>query len=1229
MVRPDTFRRGRNSRSGSIYSSSRRRTVKSVGGFKFRLRENAGALNCKENLKSSFLNIDGLSEAKFEDMSKTVQTKSPDLFFLLETKRRIEEIASDISLPGYDLAELRRSDASGDKPGGGIAFYLKNTAGLLFKRHNPAIAHADLEYVQQERFWVTIDSLSTKTAYCGVYMACQRPDDKYGEWNEGIYWVLRQESAALRTAGYRVVILGDMNCHVGCAPGQGVPGNTADINRNGERYLSFLEDSDMRHINGELKTPGVLDSRYCSGLWTRQRGASRSIIDFVSLSSEHIGTIVSMTVDEDGTHGGGSDHNWIDFVLADKFRRLVPLRKPPTKKQIWNLSGNFEWSDFRVEVVKHLPAICDIDTLSVDETASLLVTALHKAAEVVIGFKKQTHRTSMKSTSLPKHVVDGLKLKRQLESKWKSLSSSSPYVHDDVAAAESAFHEQSKMVDDMFCTMSLSKRRKDYGLGLSGNSKLTRKNFWQAVTGKVKQSSTLSSVLSSAGVLKTDNDEIRLEVEKHLCAVFEGSMEPIPPVDDAPIVLHDDHPYTPNVTPPTPAVADHAYQLVAHPSLPCNGSSNKLEENPDGWLSRDFTLKEVQKIASELSCGKAFGWDMIPSEFLKFAPVQAFSIMALLFSKIKNSGVFPCGWKCGRVTLVHKKDMRAVLGNYRPITVLVSLSGFYSKLLNDRLIAVVETHKLLGEIQNGFRQGRCGADNIFILHTLLLKAKSLGVPVHLGFVDVAKAYDSVNRKILWAKLEKLGIRGSFLETLKAMYNDDSVRCTFNGTSTSSVFLRRGLRQGCSLSPLLFAIYISDLGADLSTSDHGFTLAGQRVAALLFADDIVLFSSSSAGLKALFALVKKHCDQLLLQINTGAGKSEVVSPSDENWDILDDDGEAELSLNQVLQYKYLGLETCVSIVKTSRTKLQKCVKTANKYKFACLHASKCGPDVVESTLATWENIAIPSILFGCESIIFTETTILGIERVQAQIAKRLLGLPANTANVCAQTELGIIPFRLALYKCQLSFYFRVLDLPQSRWVKKALLEHLSMCWPSPYLKNISAIRDKVNLHFFPPTTRYLKTHLFQWSLSEVNSQLVDLSLPYVQPLTKYKRQPYVFEHPHLDTIAQFRLSNAGLGNRAPRFAGFQYDRQSHCPLCHGCKLTESHVVFFCPAVERERKQLDLTFFRGIFTTRGLSEETIFSHFVNGSDWNRNDISRENILDRGLALDTIRGHWLSKW
>ena len=572
--------------------------------------------------------------------------------------------------------------------------------------------------------------------------------------------------------------------------------------------------------------------------------------------------------------------------------------------------------------------------------------------------------------------------------------------------------------------------------------------------------------------------------------------------------------------------------------------------------------------------------------------------------------------------------MRAKLGNYRPITVLVSLSGFFSKLLNERLIDVVEAHCLLGEAQNGFRKGRCGADNIFVLNTILWKAKAMKEQVHLGFVDISKAYDSVNRDILWQKLEKIGIRGAFLETLKALYSGDSIRCLFNDTKTGPVYLRRGLRQGCSLSPLLFALYISDIGETLSSSTLGFDLDGQPIAGLLFADDIVLISKTSAGLRTLFSLVKSHCDDLLLEINTGEGKSEIISPSDEDWDIHNEDGEVTLSLRQVLQYKYLGLECFLSPVKTSRMKQEKCIKTANKYKFACLHIGRRGPDMVDATLATWENIAIPAILFGCETTLFSETSIIAIERVQGQIAKNLLGLPSSTANICAQTELGIIPFRLALYKAQLAFYFRVLDMPSKRFAKKAMLEHLGMGWQSPYFKYILGIRKSVSMNFVPPSMRYMKTHLYTWSLSEVNATLSSLSLPYVAPLQRFEKQSYVFEHSHLDTIAQFRLSNAGLGNRYPRWAGFYYAKQVFCPLCPAI-ISEDHVVLSCPSITEARRDLGIAFTRNRCQEKGLSQQSAFSSLVSCVDHNGASLSKADIVSLGLALDTLRGLWLSKW
>ena len=89
----------------------------------FRLRENLGALQCQKDLTSAFLNVDGLSEVKLVDGADFAAQVSPDFFVLLETKSREEQLASDIEINGYDVSEVRRSNAAGEKQGGGLAYY--------------------------------------------------------------------------------------------------------------------------------------------------------------------------------------------------------------------------------------------------------------------------------------------------------------------------------------------------------------------------------------------------------------------------------------------------------------------------------------------------------------------------------------------------------------------------------------------------------------------------------------------------------------------------------------------------------------------------------------------------------------------------------------------------------------------------------------------------------------------------------------------------------------------------------------------------------------------------------------------------------------------------------------------------------------------------------------------------------------------------------------------------
>ena len=141
-------------------------------------------------------------------------------------------------------------------------------------------------------------------------------------------------------------------------------------------------------------------------------------------------------------------------------------------------------------------------------------------------------------------------------------------------------------------------------------------------------------------------------------------------------------------------------------------------------------------------------------------------------------------------------------------------------------------------------------------------------------------------------------------------------------------------------------------------------------------------------------------------------------------------------------------------------------------------------------------------------------ILAVEAIQSKVVKCIIGVPTNTASLCAQTEIGMFAFRTLLYKTQLTFYFQVLGHPDSRWVKQAPMVHLSMSWLSPYLANIAAIRDTVQLPFVPPTSI---TRMFIWL-----NCLTSRKTLHAHILLCYKRQPYVHEHEHLSTIAQFHF-----------------------------------------------------------------------------------------------------------
>ena len=133
------------------------------------------------------------------------------------------------------------------------------------------------------------------------------------------------------------------------------------------------------------------------------------------------------------------------------------------------------------------------------------------------------------------------------------------------------------------------------------------------------------------------------------------------------------------------------------------------------------------------------GWDNIPNEAIKNAGIPFVLLLTVLFNMIKIEGVLPVGWNRGRMVLIHKRGAIENIMNYRPLTVVISLCGVLSRVLNARLIEAIESTNMLGEIQNGFRRTRCCADNNFVLSTILWKARAMGKKVYCAYIDLFKA----------------------------------------------------------------------------------------------------------------------------------------------------------------------------------------------------------------------------------------------------------------------------------------------------------------------------------------------------------------------------------------------------------------------------------------------------------------------------------------------------------
>ena len=320
-----------------------------------------------------------------------------------------------------------------------------------------------------------------------------------------------------------------------------------------------------------------------------------------------------------------------------------------------------------------------------------------------------------------------------------------------------------------------------------------------------------------------------------------------------------------------------------------------LERRDANELNERIDRDEVVRCVKRQKNDKAAGLDDIPYEFYKNGGEVMIDRMTELFNRVWEEERVPRKWNECRVTLLHKGGHKSKneLKNYRPIALLNTIGKVFCAVLNERLCKWIERVRVLGEEQNGFRADRRAEDNMFVVNELIEGRKNSEGKLYLGFLDIEKAYDRVNRRQLCAVLEKVGLSEKIVNIVRSMYEDTKAKYRLGNLETDWVKSERGVRQGCVLSPTLFSLYTEELAVRLRRMNTGVRVGRDRICILLYADDVVVMSESAEEFQSILDVVDGYGKDFGVRFSSEKSKVMIVNGSEDERNATWKLGETEL------------------------------------------------------------------------------------------------------------------------------------------------------------------------------------------------------------------------------------------------------------------------------------------------------------------------------------------------
>ena len=628
-------------------------------------------------------------------------------------------------------------------------------------------------------------------------------------------------------------------------------------------------------------------------------------------------------------------------------------------------------------------------------------------------------------------------------------------------------------------------------------------------------------------------------------------------------------------------------------------------------INSNFTEEEIIRAINYLRNNKSPGLDGIPAEIIKQCKNSLANHIADAFNYIIEKREFPKSWSEGVRSAVFKSGKINNVENYRGITILPILEKIFEISVYKRLKFVNEAFNKIDESNGGFLPGRRTADNLFILQGIIQKQLIIGKSVILCFVDFSKAFDLVNRNILFYKIMKSGWYGKVIDTLRSLYSHTSYRVKKNGWISFLIKNVLGVNQGGVASGLLFRKYLSDL-SDYLNSKFGICVGKIIIMHILWADDLVLITDEENGMQRHLDGLLEFCKNNLAIVNEiktkcmAFGKIKQVTITF-NGKIIE----------QVDRYKCLGnVISPISRCNGDPFKFNAeylCDK-ARKAIYAMSHRTRNISNLSpQLKFYLFNTLVLPILTYGSEIWSVSKLALKSIDKVFLRHIRCALSIKATTSNVISIGETGQYPPSVACITSLLNYANRLHHMPESVLAKKVYneLKSLNGMGFQTWTGDVDSLLDGYNLDVACKTSVFkvlCKRNVRARFRENWYCDLYDMDKnPILRTYNLFKAsfnlEPYLIlvkEHKYRAAIARLRSSSHTLAIERRR-----YERpkppieQRVCVICTNVVEDEIHFVTRCKVNQLERSLLESKVSKLNPTFMSLDEYQKFV-FLNQSD-----------------------------